>query len=211
MTMGFHSRRESGSAWRRGLPGGSWLSWLLPTLLLAALIGIVVLIEQPTFLQWPGAIPGGSASSGALAGRPRVIDGDTISLAGQKIRLSGIDAPEHDQTCETPAGAEWACGRRAMQALSDRIGWSSVRCDASGHDRYGRLIGTCFQGNEDLNRWMVTNGWAVAYRQYSTDYVADEAAARRVRAGLWSGRFTMPSDWRKARREASAADGRASR
>ncbi|MBS0641388.1 MAG: thermonuclease family protein [Proteobacteria bacterium] len=152
--------------------------------------------------------PGRPASTLDVTGRPHVIDGDTLSLNGQKIRLTGIDAPERDQTCQTPSGAAWACGQQATQALSERIGWSSIRCDVRGHDRYGRAIGTCFQGEQDLNRWMVANGWAVAYRQYSTDYVADEARARRTRAGMWSGTFTMPSEWRKARREASAADSR---
>ena len=58
----------------------------------------------------------------------------------------------------------------------------------------------CFKGDEDLNRWMVANGWAVAYRRYSEDYVADEDAARRSRTNIWSGDFDMPWDWRAQRR-----------
>jgi endonuclease YncB( thermonuclease family) len=56
-----------------------------------------------------------------------------------------------------------------------------------------------FKGAEDLNRWMVANGWAVAYRRYSVDYVADEDAARRKRINMWSGDFEMPWDRRAQR------------
>jgi len=53
---------------------------------------------------------------------------------------------------------------------------------------------------EYLDRWMVANGWAVAYRRYSVDYVADEEAARRGHINIWSGDFDMPWDWRAQRR-----------
>ena len=69
-------------------------------------------------------------------------------------------------------------------------------CDPRDLDRYGRVVAVCFRGNEDLNRWMVANGWAVAYKQYSLDYVADEVGARRSRINIWSGEFEMPWDWR---------------
>ena len=55
-------------------------------------------------------------------------------------------------------------------------------------------------GSEDLNRWMVEQGWAVAYRRYSMDYVQAEEAARATGRGLWSSSFEMPWDWRKTAR-----------
>jgi len=61
---------------------------------------------------------------------------------------------------------------------------------------YGRIIAICFKDTEDLNRWMVASGWAVAYRKYSLDYVADEERAHRAKVGIWSGTFAMPWDWR---------------
>ena len=72
----------------------------------------------------------------------------------------------------------------------------SVSCDPRDLDRYGRVVAVCFKGNEDLNRWMVANGWAVAYRRYSLDYAADEAAARPSGINIWSGSFDMPWNWR---------------
>jgi endonuclease YncB( thermonuclease family) len=54
------------------------------------------------------------------------------------------------------------------------------------------MVAVCFKGNEDLSRWMVSNGWAVSFRRYSVDYVADEDAARRSHVNIWSGHFDMP-------------------
>jgi endonuclease YncB( thermonuclease family) len=85
--------------------------------------------------------------------------------------------------------------------LADRIGRASVSCRPRDLDRYGRVVAVCFKGNEDLNRWMVANGWAAAYRRYSGDYVAEEDAARRGRVNIWSGAFEMPWDWRAQHRD----------
>jgi endonuclease YncB( thermonuclease family) len=131
-----------------------------------------------------------------LAGTASVIDGDTIEVHGQRIRFHGIDAPESRQECMRSDGTPWRCGQQAALALSDRIGRSAVRCDPRGHDRYGRVVSVCFKDTEDLNRWMVASGWAVAYRKYSLDYVADEEHAHLAKVGIWSGTFEMPWDWR---------------
>ena len=131
-----------------------------------------------------------------LVGTASVVDGDTIEIHGQRIRLHGIDAPESRQECTRPDGATWRCGQQAALALSDRIGRSVVHCDARGRDRYGRIISVCLKETEDLNRWMIANGWAVAYRKYALDYVDDEERAHLAKAGIWSGTFEMPWDWR---------------
>ena len=135
-----------------------------------------------------------------IAGVASVIDGDTIEIHGQRIRLFGIDAPEGSQLCVRPNGERWRCGQQSSFALADRIGRATVRCEPRDIDRYRRIVAACFKGTEDLNRWMVANGWAVAYRRYSVDYVTDEDAARRKRINMWSGDFEMPWDWRAQRR-----------
>ena len=142
-----------------------------------------------------------SVSSSAVAkdrivGVASVIDGDTIEIHGLRIRLFGIDAPESSQRCVRPTGERWRCGQQASFALADRIGRVTVSCQPRDLDRYGRVVAVCFKGSEDLNRWMVANGWAVAYKQYSLDYVADEFGARRSQTNIWSGEFEMPWDWR---------------
>lgn len=104
-----------------------------------------------------------------LTGVASVVDGDTIEIHGQRIRLHGIDAPESSQLCVRPTGERWRCGQQASFALADRIERATVSCQPGDRDRYGRIVAICFKGNEDLNRWMVASGWAVAFRRYSED------------------------------------------
>ena len=139
----------------------------------------------------------GSALAGNdLAGVASVIDGDTIEIHGKRIRLFGIDAPESAQLCVRPNGDPWRCGQQASLALADRMGHHVIRCEPRDLDRYGRIVAVCFDQAEDLNRWMVKNGWAVAYRKCSTGYVNYEDAPRSSRLNLWSGDFDLPWDWR---------------
>ncbi len=136
-----------------------------------------------------------SISAETITGIASVTDGDTLEIRGTRIRLHGIDAPESSQRCTRPSGQEWRCGQQA--ALSDRIGRRSVSCVERDIDRYGRTIAVCSQDGVDLNSGMVQEGWAVAYRQYSRDYVREEAEARRAGRNIWSGSFVMPWDWRR--------------
>jgi len=131
-----------------------------------------------------------------FAGQATVIDGDTIEIHGQRIRLFGIDAPESRQTCEA-AGEIYRCGQQAALALSDFTGRQVVSCEDRGRDRYGRVVAVCSAGGEDLGAWLVSNGLALAFRRYSVDYVDQEQAAQSGRRGLWAGEFVAPWDWRR--------------
>ena len=141
-----------------------------------------------------------SPASADLAGKPSVIDGDTIEIAGQRIQLHGIDAPEAKQTCTDADGKEWRCGLEATFALANMIGNHWIACRGDERDRYGCLIAVCYAGPYDLNAKMVLQGWALAYRRYSTDYVDAEAVAKKVGVGMWRGEFEPPWEWRKVRR-----------
>ena len=135
-----------------------------------------------------------------IKGQATVIDGDTIEIARMRIRLHGIDAPESGQKCLDARGQDYRCGQRAAFALADWIGRATVSCQQRDRDRYGRVVAVCHAREADINRWMVRQGWAVAYREYSQDYVPDELAAQRARVGIWAGRFVPPSEWRRGRR-----------
>lgn len=143
------------------------------------------------------------AQSETLTGPGRVIDGDTLTVAGERVRLNGIDAPETRQTC-TRDGRPWACGTAATQAMRQLIGQSSIHCEVSGRDKYGRAIATCFADGRDLQQQLVRRGLAFAYRKYSTRFVPDENAARAEGVGVWSGEFVEPWRWRKGHRSQQA-------
>lgn len=130
-----------------------------------------------------------------LSGHVRIVDGDTVKMHGVRLRLYGIDAPEKAQTCER-GGQTWPCGREATRALGDVVGAGLIDCDELGIDRYNRPIVRCFAGGRDLNGWMVSQGWAVAYRRYSSAYVREENAARRRGRGIWAGTFVPPETYR---------------
>jgi endonuclease YncB( thermonuclease family) len=150
----------------------------------------------------------------AIVGRAVVVDGDTIEIAGRTIRLQGIDAPESAQACEWADGAAWRCGKAATEALDAMAGGRIVMCrqDArDAEDRYGRALAMCRAGERDMNVEMVRQGFAVAYRQYldwpdrtarphKAVFLAAETEARLSRTGIWQGRFTLPAEWRAARR-----------
>ncbi len=120
----------------------------------------------------------------------------TIDIDGRRIRLFGIDAPEGRQTC-THEGRSWECGREAAGALQAALQNNPVRCEPKDIDRYKRIVSVCFMGATNLNDLMVRSGWALAYRQFSNDYVPAEAEASRNKSGIWRGTFRNPWDWRR--------------
>ncbi len=152
-----------------------------------ALVGLAGLIAQPATL--------------APSGLARVIDGDTLELAGERVRLLGLDAPERGQLCRRD-GREWPCGEAARAALADFVQPRALVCEGSERDRWGRLLAQCRAGSEDGGAWLVSEGWAVSYgRGGRGAYRALEAQARLAGVGIWAGEFEPPADWRRRRRE----------
>ena len=146
------------------------------------------------------------AAQEIIAGRASVLDGDTIEIRGERIRLFGIDAPESGQMCANANGQSYRCGQKAALVLDARIGEGVVTCERKDTDRYGRIVALCRVYGEDLGAWMVGLGWALAYRAYGTRYVPAEELARSRSLGMWAGRFTPPSEWRKEHRRDAPAE-----
>ena len=147
----------------------------------------------------PRVYRGGRARTDALSGSARVIDGDTLEVRGERVRLYSIDAPESAQSCRS-GGAPWSCGHAATQALANRIGGRQVVCKGRGRDNYRRVLVECSVEGQDLGAWMVTEGWAFAYTRYSRAHTARESRARAAKRGVWRGEVTAPWDWRQGKR-----------
>lgn len=147
------------------------------------------------------AINSPTSSGQLISGPARIIDGDSLEVAGIRIRLFGIDAPEMKQTCEWP-NKTIQCGNMAKLAMMDMLATGgNLTCEPIEKDRYGRTVATCIAPNGyDIGQNMVYTGWALAYRRYSEKYVTVEDGAREARRGMWKGEFVPPWEWRRGKR-----------
>jgi endonuclease YncB( thermonuclease family) len=136
-------------------------------------------------------------SDDAFAGRPiegmvkAVYDGDTILLATReesrlKVRLYGIDAPE----TKKPDMPGQPLGEIAKRTLMYKIMGRRVTAEIVDIDQYKRAVAVIRYSGRDVNREMVAEGFAWAYRQYlqgayASEYIGAENRARSRHAGLW--------------------------
>ena len=127
----------------------------------------------------------------------QVIDGDTIHIGKHKYRFFGIDAPETKQICEKD-NIKIQCGVIAKNVLKNKITNKIPECVVKDKDRYQRLVAECITGKESLSRFMVREGYAVAYTQYSKDFIEDEKYAKENKLGIWSMNFQTPSEYRRS-------------
>ena len=134
-------------------------------------------------------------SNNLFASHVTVIDGDTIRLGDVKIRFSGIDAPEINQTCVASEG-KVACGKISRDLLIEKVTNNKISCTNEGKDFYGRVLGECFVNGESLSSYLVREGFAFAYRKYSNKYIEDEEYAKFNKLGMWSMEFQYPWDYR---------------
>jgi endonuclease YncB( thermonuclease family) len=177
---------------RRGLPG-----------LIATIIGLLVVYFVGGEFVGEGSRGKRERPDRDVAGAARVVDGDTLELRGEKLRLQGIDAPELSQTCEA-RGQPVPCGKLAAAHLKDLIASRNLNCAVEGRDRYGRGLARCRAEGRDIAEDMTRDGWALSDRRYSDGrYHGAEAVARAGRRGIWAMRFEDPAEWRARRREAS--------
>ena len=132
-----------------------------------------------------------------FASHVTVVDGDTIKLGDVKIRFSGIDAPEINQTGVATEG-KVACGKISRDILITKVTNNKISCTDEGKDFYGRVLGECFVNGESLSRYLVREGFAFAYRKYSDKFILDEEYAISNRLGMWSMKFQYPWDYRKS-------------
>ena len=141
-----------------------------------------------------------------IIGKANVTDGDTIKINDQKIRLFGIDAPETKQFCKEVYlnflifnfKRDYKCGEKSTSALKKKIKNKKIRCLVQDKkDRYRRNIGICYLKKQDINSWLVKNGYAIAYRRYSKKYIIDEKYAEDNKLGIWQGTFMEPEKWRR--------------
>lgn len=137
-----------------------------------------------------------AAGAADFSGVPKIRDGDQVLIGTTRIRLSGIDAPSKDQLCLDAKGERWTCGIAAYDALVNHVGDKSWTCHFMRTDRFARSVSRCEVDGEDIQQWLVKNGWALSFVRYSHAYDDDEKIAREGKVGMWAGAFIAPWDWR---------------
>jgi endonuclease YncB( thermonuclease family) len=139
-------------------------------------------------------------SLAAPAAEVRVVDGDSLAFGERRVRLLGLDAPERAQDCRD-GDREVPCGRRAREALERLVrGTGRVTCVVHGEDRFRRALGVCAtEDGVDINRSLVREGWALAWRDDPT-YAEEERRAARERRGIHAWDFVPPAEWRRGQR-----------
>ena len=143
-----------------------------------------------------------------LTGQASIIDGDTLEIHGSRIRLWGVDAPESTQLCRGEDSQQYRCGARAANELDAFIASRVVSCLPINLDRYGRTVATCSVGGADLGEWLVKNGLALDWPQYSKGkYDALQRAAEQAGRGMWAGSYVEPWLYRMCIRARGTAAG----
>ena len=163
-------------------------SGLLTIILVAILIVSIRIVGDPLLAR--------------VSGYPKVVDGDSLVLDGQRIRLSGLDAPEYRQTCRT-GEQDVECGQMAKRALERIIGGREIECRIDGDDRYRRILARCSVDDTDIGRKLVASGWAIATDAYDLAQVD----ARKTKSGIWSMDFIDPAEWREQNGRAADESG----
>ena len=171
-----------------------------PFLIALIIIAIVAAIGSGVH-EWhsrPPAKPPARTGE-AFTGRPRVVDGDSLELAGHRVRLFGIDAPESMQDCRDARGRTYACGREARDGAGRRLS-ADRACHARRSAKATTATSRCAPRTAAISarRWCVRDTrWSL--RQHSRGRYGDaEREARNARRGLWAGDFERPSQWRQA-------------
>jgi endonuclease YncB( thermonuclease family) len=137
-----------------------------------------------------------AANAADITGVPKIRTGDQVQIGNTKVRLAGIDAPSIDQLCLNNTSERWTCGIAARDELIRHADKKTWICHMTRTDRFGRSVARCEVDGQDIQQWMVKNGWALSYVRFSHAYDGDEKEARDARAGMWQGAFIAPWDWR---------------
>ncbi len=125
----------------------------------------------------------------------KVIDGDSIFIGKTEIRLEGIDAPEYFQECRDTEDKSYPCGKLARQALEKMVS-AALECHRITTDKYHRAVCICYENGVNINKKMVEEGHAVAYKRYTHAFDEAELTAKKLKKGIWQGRFMKPEFYR---------------
>src|SRR6202012_5118101 len=144
----------------------------------------IILLVLPAAVFLPA-----HAHAADISGAAKIRSGDQVQIGSIHIRLAGIDAPSVDQLCLNTKGERWTCGVAARDELAHHTANQSWSCHTQRIDRRGRTVAKCEVGGEDIQKWLVSSGWALAYTRRFHEYEADQETAREAKTGVGEGGF----------------------
>ena len=134
-----------------------------------------------------------------FSGIVKVIDGDSIKVGNNEVRLFGVDAPEFKQVCFDAKNEEYECGKKSFYFLLNLATKKNAKCYYAELDKYNRFLAKCFIGEISINDEIIKNGMGVIYDYSQADEEIKklEALAKEKELGIWQGAFELPKDYRK--------------
>lgn len=154
------------------------------------------LILLAVLLATPLTTAGAEAT---LSGPGRALEGDLLEIGGTVVRLWGIDAPELEQSC-VRAGAFWPCGRKAHDHLAAFLDGQIVTCRVMPESLPSRTVAKCAVQGLDVAAELATRGFAMVPPAGTQYYIPNRNEGRTRGAGLWSGVYVNPWEWRQGKR-----------
>lgn len=133
------------------------------------------------------------AAQPEITGPARIIDGDTLDIAGQRIRIGGIDAPESNERCTDTAGRTWRCGDWSTDQAKRLVAGQRLTCHDLGERTHQRIVGRCFVNGRDLAVALIELGAARPCIRFARAqgqeraYQQAESVAIAARAGIYAG------------------------
>jgi micrococcal nuclease len=163
---------------------------MLRRLVALLVIAAAAALGGNALLEGGGA--GGDTGDGGSTRVERVVDGDTVVLAGgERVRYIGVDTPE-----SVKPGTPVECYAKAASRANERLVEGErvrLRYDAERRDRYGRLLAYVYRASDDLfvNAELIRRGYATTLSippnvAHADDFRRLARAARRAGRGLWS-------------------------
>lgn len=170
------------------------------TLFFITAIGVIVLgLYNPCMLKICTTSDKTSKIDLVVSGKARIIDGDSIKIGKNEIRLIGIDAPEWSQTCKDANDKDYKCGMVATNYLKGLTKDTVLRCTITGIGYYKRLLGICLSEFTNINKKMVREGWAISYGD-DVSFYDEMLKSQESKKGIWQGRFEDPHIYRKKKK-----------
>jgi endonuclease YncB( thermonuclease family) len=150
------------------------------------------------FLALAIAMCATQAFASQLSGQGKAIDSTIIQIGDKRVMLFGVDSVTRRQACMLD-GKTWQCWTAAVQDLQSLLDQGPVSCEVVGEpDVYGRVLGRCDVAGKSLNEQFISRGFGLARISEANDYLAAEASAKEKKLGLWQGKFTPPSEFRRS-------------